>query len=461
MIFTSISFIYYFLPLLFIIYFIVPKKCKNFILLLFSLLFYFYGEPKYILLMILEVIISFIGGIFLEKNNDKYLLILLIVLHVLFLFVFKYLDFTIININNLFKTNIGLYNLILPIGISFYTFQIISYEVDIYRNEVKAQRNFFSYALYVFFFPQLIAGPIVRYKDINESISNRTINLDNIFYGINRFIIGLSKKVIIANNLGELCNVLLGSNLNVLSYWLYAISYMLQIYYDFSGYSDIAIGLGNIFGFNFPENFNYPFIAKSITDFWRRWHMTLSNWFKDYIYIPLGGNRKGTLKQIRNILIVWCLTGLWHGASWNFLLWGLYFGILLILEKFIVNKIKINIPKVFRIVLVLFLIMISFIIFGFDDINQIKEHIIGLFNIKNGLFDNFSIYYLKSYCIFIIVGIVGAGPLIKNLFIKIRKNKYLNFIINILQPLFLVVLLYIVTLYLIDGSYNPFLYFRF
>lgn len=330
MVFTSISFIYYFLPLLLICYFVVPKKFRNIILLMFSVLFYFYGEPKYMLLMLIEVLISYVVGLLIDKYKSKNILIIGIFIHVLLFGIFKYFNFVIINVNNLFHSNLNLLNVILPIGISFYTFQIISYEIDVYNKKVNVQSNILKYFLYVFLFPQLIAGPIVRYQDVNNEIDNRNVTFEMFERGVRRFIIGLSKKVIIANNLGELCNIYLNlGDKSVLFTWIFAIGYMLQIYFDFSGYSDIAIGLGKMLGFNFPENFNYPYMAKSITDFWRRWHMTLSSWFRDYVYIPLGGNKKGVLKQIRNILIVWLLTGLWHGASWNFIVWGLYFGILL------------------------------------------------------------------------------------------------------------------------------------
>lgn len=333
MVFTSISFIYYFLPLLLICYFVVPKRYRNIILLMFSFLFYFYGEPKYILLMLIEVLISYVVGLLIDKYKSKNILIIGIFIHVLLFGIFKYFNFVIINVNNLFHSNLNLLNVILPIGISFYTFQIISYEIDVYNKKVNVQSNILKYFLYVFLFPQLIAGPIVRYQDVNNEIDNRNVTFEMFARGVRLFIIGLSKKVIIVNNLGELCNIYLNlGDKSVLFTWIFAISYMLQIYFDFSGYSDIAIGLGKMLGFNFPENFNYPYMAKSITDFWRRWHMTLSSWFRNYVYIPLGGNKKGVLKQIRNILIVLSLTGLWHGASWNFIVWGLYFGILLKLQ---------------------------------------------------------------------------------------------------------------------------------
>ena len=462
MVFTSISFIYYFLPLLLIFYFVVPKKFRNIILLMFSVLFYFYGEPKYILLMLIEVLISYVVGLLIDKYKSKNILIIGIFIHVLLFGIFKYFNFVIINVNNLFHSNLNLLNVVLPIGISFYTFQIISYEKDVYNKKVNVQNNILKYFLYVFLFPQLIAGPIVRYQDVNNEIDNRNVTFEMFANGLRRFIIGLSKKVIIANNLGELCNIYLNlGDKSVLFTWIFAISYMLQIYFDFSGYSDIAIGLGKMLGFNFPENFNYPYMAKSITDFWRRWHMTLSSWFRDYVYIPLGGNKKGVLKQIRNILIVWSLTGLWHGASWNFIVWGLYFGILLILEKFILKKYFSNVPKFIKGIYTLFLVMISFVIFQGDNLSNDFNIIKGLFGLNGELFiNNVTLYYLKGYVLFIVLGVIGSTNYVKNLVIKISNGKGKK-IINILEPIYLLILLIIVTMYLIDSSYNPFLYFRF
>lgn len=462
MVFTSISFIYYFLPLLLICYFVVPKKFRNIILLMFSVLFYFYGEPKYILLMLIEVLISYVVGLLIDKYKSKNILIIGIFIHVLLFGIFKYFNFVIINVNNLFDSNLNLLNVVLPIGISFYTFQIISYEIDVYNKKVNVQSNILKYFLYVFLFPQLIAGPIVRYQDVNNEIDNRNVTFEMFANGLRRFIIGLSKKVIIANNLGELCNIYLNlGDKSVLFTWIFAISYMLQIYFDFSGYSDIAIGLGKMLGFNFPENFNYPYMAKSITDFWRRWHMTLSSWFRDYVYIPLGGNKKGVLKQIRNILIVWSLTGLWHGASWNFIVWGLYFGILLILEKFILKKYFSNVPKFIKCIYTLFLVMISFVIFQGDRLSSAFNIIKGLFGLNGELFiNNVTLYYLKGYVLFIVLGVIGSTNYVKNLVIKISNGKGKK-IINILEPIYLLILLIIVTMYLIDSSYNPFLYFRF
>ena len=460
MLFTSISFLYYFLPITLILYFIVPKKYKNVILLVSSLLFYFYGEPIYVFLMIAEILIAYFGALLIDKYKDKTILIILLIIHISLLFIFKYTDFILTNINNIFNANINLLKLALPIGISFYTFQIISYEVDVYKKKVSVQKNIINLATYVSLFPQLIAGPIVRYESINEELDNRKTTFNDFSYGVRRFIIGLSKKVLLANVLGELCSTFNTiSDKTVVFYWLFAISYMLQIYLDFSAYSDMAIGLGRMFGFHFLENFNYPYISKSITEFWRRWHMSLSSWFKDYVYIPIGGSRCEKTKIIRNIFVVWFLTGLWHGASWNFIIWGLLFGIVLVIEKSFLQKILDKTPNIFKHIYVLFIVMISFVIFnGENIINNIQ----GLFGINNISFINsVSIHYLKNYLIILIISILACTPLFKNIIEKLKNNKKIIKVINLLEPIYLVLLLFIVTVYLIDNSYNPFLYFRF
>lgn len=465
MLFTSISFLYYFLPASIIIYFITPKKYKNIILLIASLLFYFYGEPKYVFLMILEIIIAYIGAILIDKykNQSKNILIITLFIHVFLLIIFKYTDFIIQTINDISNANIKLLNIALPIGISFYTFQIISYIIDVYNGKVKVQRNIIKLATYVSLFPQLVAGPIVRYQTVEKELDNRVHSFNNFAYGIRRFSVGLAKKVLIANALGELCSKTSAtSEETVVFFWIFGISYMLQLYFDFSAYSDMAIGLGRIFGFHFPENFNYPYISKSITEFWRRWHISLSTWFKDYVYIPLGGNRVSRYKQIRNILIVWLLTGIWHGANWTFLIWGLLFGIILIIEKIFLNKFMEKLPSFIRRIYVLFIVMILFIIFSSDNMSVALSNIKGLFGMNGEAFINdYTLHYLKSYLPVLIIALFGATPFIKILIDKLRKNKYVNNIINILEPILIVVILVVVTSYLIDNSYNPFLYFRF
>ena len=462
MVFTSINFLYYFLPTVLILYFIVPKKYKNLLLLISSLLFYFYGEPKYIILMVIEIVLAYFEARLIEKYKSKEIFIFSIFIHVLLLCIFKYTNFLITNINGIFNTNISLLNIVLPIGISFYTFQIISYLVDVYKEKVKVQKNFISLATYVSLFPQLIAGPIVRYETINDELDNRKQTFNDFSSGISRFIIGLSKKVLIANILGELCNIFILSNeKTVLFYWIYGISYSLQIYFDFSAYSDMAIGLGRMFGFHFMENFDYPYISKSITEFWRRWHISLSSWFKDYVYIPLGGSREGTFKLIRNILIVWLLTGLWHGSEWTFVIWGMFIGILLVIEKLLLNKYIEKLPSIVRRIYTLFIIMISFIIFSGSNINESFNNIVGLFNFSNPFINKFTIHYLKDYGLVLIIAIFLSTPILKNTIIKLKENKKINNIINILDIIVLLILLVIVTSYLIDSSYNPFLYFRF
>lgn len=460
MVFSSITFLFYFLPIVLALYYLVPNKFKNLILLISSFIFYFYGEPKYVLLMAFSIISTYICGILVDKyrgtKTAKLFLILEIIISIGLLIYFKYADFIIKNINLWLSQKIDLINVLLPIGISFYTFQMISYVVDIYRGEVKVQKNILKLATYVSLFPQLIAGPIVRYSTIEKQLENREYSINKFSLGVRRFVIGLGKKVLIANVIGTLVNTFfISEDKSILFYWLYAIGVMLQIYFDFSGYSDMAIGLGKMFGFDFLENFNYPYIATSITDFWRRWHISLSSWFRDYVYIPLGGNRVSKIKWIRNIMVVWILTGLWHGAEWNFIIWGIYFGILLIIEKLFLLKKTEKIPKFLKVIYTLFFVMISFIIFNG---NEIIENIKGLFGIGNiSVISKESIYYLKSYFIVILIGIIGATPIMKN----IVKKKKIKKITNILEPIYLFSILLLSTSYIIDGSFNPFLYFRF
>ena len=470
MVFSSITFLFYFLPIVLLAYYIVPKKFKNVILLISSFTFYFWGEPKNIYIMISMIILSYIGGLIIGRLKEKkkitfakIVLAVTIVLDLAALFYFKYIDFFIRNINLYLNKEIDLLGVILPIGISFFTFQILSYVIDVYREEVKVQRNIFNLALYVSLFPQLIAGPIVRYKDVEKQIVERTHTVEKFSNGITRFVIGLSKKVLIANVLGEVINIFGTSNDGTITfYWMYAIANMLQIYFDFSGYSDMAIGLGKMFGFEFLENFNYPYIATSITEFWKRWHMSLSFWFKDYVYIPLGGNRKGIIRQIINILIVWFLTGFWHGANWNFIIWGMYFGLILLIEKVFLLKVLDKTPKIINRIYVLFIVLISFIIFSNENLNICAEYIKGLFVSSNGLITNVSKYYLNSYLVMFIIGIIGSTPLMKNIVLKIKnKNERLNSIVNVLEIVTVMVLFVVSVSYIIDGSFNPFLYFRF
>ena len=457
MLFTNISFLYYFLPVLIIIYFIMPKKIKNIILFLASMIFYFYGEPKYILLMILEILIAYIGGILIKKYKNKKMLFEIIIIHIIFLCFFKYTDFIIGNINNIFNANFKLLNLALPIGISFYTFQIISYEIDVYRGKVDVQRNFLKLATYVSLFPQLIAGPIVRYETIENELDNRTHNFEKFSYGVERFVIGLAKKVLIANQLGQLCKVFTETNeKTILFYWIFAVGYMLQIYFDFSAYSDMAIGLGQMLGFNFLKNFDYPYISTSVSEFWRRWHMSLGSWFRDYIYIPLGGNRVSTGKHIRNILVVWALTGLWHGASWNFVLWGVYYGLLLLAEKFLLKGFLEKAPSWVRNLYTMAAVIIGWVFFSQTTPAAIGKMLGAMFGFGATCFaDKASLYNLKSGLILLVVSCVSCRPGLYQQFKQlIRRHTVIAIVINAL-------LFFLCIAYMIYNSYTPFMYQQF
>ena len=467
MLFSSISFLYYFLPVVIILYFIAPTKIKNLILLLVSLIFYFCGEPIYVFLMLGTILVAYIHALLIDKYRgtklSKVFLVSSIVITVSLLGFFKYTDFFIENINTVLGTSVALLKIALPIGISFYTFQILSYVIDVYKGNAKVQKSFLNLATYVSLFPQLIAGPIVRYTSVEDDLENRKHTFQGFAEGATRFVIGLAKKILIANVLGELCqDFRLCEDKTVLFYWLYAVAFSLHIYFDFSAYSDMAIGIGRMLGFKFPENFNYPYISKSITEFWRRWHMSLSTWFRDYIYIPLGGNRVGKFKLYRNILIVWLLTGFWHGAAWNFIVWGLFFAVFLMIEKAFLGKILEKLPSIISRTYLLFLIVISFVIFNADGMTQAIQDIGGMFG-ANGvaLFNDLSIYYLQSYLVIFIIAIIGATPFVKNLVLKLKENQSARKVINILEPVVIVLLLVICTAYLVDGSFNPFLYFRF
>jgi len=466
MVFSSIPFLYYFLPVVLVLYFIAPRCLKNPVILVSSLVFYGWGEPKYVFLMVLTVLQAYVFGLLIEKNRGKFLSKLYLVLSVLFclagLLFFKYADFFIGNFNAVTGLSLPFLRLALPIGISFYTFQILSYIVDVYRGGVPAQKNPVNLATYVALFPQLIAGPIVRYSDIEKQLVCRSHTFEKTAQGIKRFMIGFGKKIILANTLGGLCEgFLVSSDLSVLYYWLYAVSYMLQIYFDFSGYSDMAIGLGKILGFDFLENFNYPFISKSITEFWRRWHMSLGSWFRDYVYIPMGGNRVNKGRWLFNIFTVWFLTGFWHGAEWNFILWGLYFGVLLVLEKFFfLDKLK-KIGELSR-VYTLFFTAISFMIFSGNNLEGAVRHVAGLFGAGNiPLVSQEFFYNLRNYGFTIIIGILGATPVPKIVWGKLSEKKNIRAVLDVIEVVLLVLLLVVCTAYLADGSFNPFLYFRF
>lgn len=466
MLFSSVTFLYYFLPCVLILYFISPKPLKNTVLLISSLVFYAWGEPKYIFLMLVGIISGYVCGLLIEKFKDKpaskAFLALSCIISIGMLGYFKYAGFFISSFNSVTGLSVPLLKIALPVGISFYTFQILSYTIDVYRGDVPAQKNPVDLAAYIAMFPQLIAGPIVRYSDIAAQLGSRTHSVSKSADGIRRFICGLSKKILIANPLGELCAVFNDSDeKSVLFCWLYAAAYSLQIYFDFSGYSDMAVGLGKILGFDFCENFNYPYISSSITEFWRRWHISLGTWFRDYVYIPLGGNRVSKIKQLRNIFAVWLLTGLWHGASWNFVIWGLYFGIILVIEKhFLLGFLK-KAPVIGHIYVPL-LVMISFVIFGAADMSSAWEIICGMFSLADlPLVSQESLYYLGSFAVILIIAVAGATPLPKKAIETLRKVKAGEISVAILEPVAVAAALLISTAYLVDGSFNPFLYFRF
>ena len=462
MVFSSITFLYYFLPILILVYYIVPSKLRNITMLIFSLAFYFYGEPKYVLLLVASFTLNYLFAKMIYKNKSKTYLMIGVIINILILVYFKYTNFLIFNVNQIFKLSINFLDIVMPIGISFFTFQEVSYLIDVYKERVTPSSSLLNYATYVCLFPQLVAGPIVRYSQINEQLKSREHSFNNFSVGVTRFVLGLSKKVILANLLGTMYDELSTiTQYTVLLFWLKAIGYTLQLYLDFSAYSDMAIGLGHMFVFSFTENFNYPLIANSITDFWRRWHITLSSFFKDYVYIPLGGNRVSFVKWLRNIFVVWFLTGLWHGASWNYILWGLYFALLLLIEKKVLKK-RLEKHRVLSHVYTLFLVIISFVIFKNESIVELKKNLIGMFNFVNyKLFDSTVLYYLKSYAILVLVSVLASTPLLKNIAIKLSKRKVLKNFSIILEPALIIILLVISTSSLISSTYNPFLYFRF
>ena len=466
MLFSSIPFLYAFLPLTATLYFAAPKKLKNGVLLLFSLVFYGWGEPKYLLLMLFSITQGYIFGLLIERTREsrrsKVFLTASVFVSLLLLGYCKYVDFFIGSFNSITGLSVPLLKVALPIGISFYTFQILSYTIDVYRGDVPAQRNYVNLALYIAMFPQLIAGPIVRYSDIVPQLENRTHSIENAAYGIRRFTVGLSKKILIANVLAELVSGFKGSGeQSVLYYWLYAAACTLQIYFDFSGYSDMAIGLGRIFGFRFSENFDYPYISGSITEFWRRWHISLGSWFRDYVYIPMGGNRVSKPRFFFNILTVWFLTGFWHGADWNFIIWGLYFAALLLAEKSIPAKIKDKVPPIISHAYLMLVVVIGFVIFNADGIGSAAADLAGMFSGKYPLYSETALYYLRSYLIPLAIGAVGSTPIIKTAGEKLVSGRLGSKAAVILEPVFILILLTAASAYLIDGSYNPFLYFRF
>lgn len=471
MLFSSTVFLFAFLPAVLILYYIAPRKVRNLILFVFSLVFYAWGEPVYVLLMIASTIVAYITGLLADKTKEgrkawvpKVSLIAAILWNMGLLLFFKYTDFFIGNANDIFGLHIKLLGLKLPIGISFYSFQTLSYVIDVYRGDVKAQKNYLTLGTYVALFPQLIAGPIVRYVDVAQQMQKRKETLGNFAEGVRRFSIGLGKKVLLANSIGALFDAICKtpqSDMSVTAAWLGIIAYTFQIYFDFSGYSDMAIGLGKMFGFDFLENFNYPYISDSITEFWRRWHMSLSSWFRDYVYIPLGGNRKGKLRQCVNIMIVWFLTGFWHGANWNFMIWGVYFGVILLCEKLFLLKVLKKLPKVLGHIYALILIVIGWGIFAFDDFKQLGRNFKNMFGISDiALINDKAIAWLTSYAVTFVILIAASTPLIKKLGGLVKKGAPVLYGC-VLQPVMVIGLLVLCTAYLAGNSFNPFLYFRF
>lgn len=468
MLFSSITFLFAFLPIVLLIYFVSPRALKNTVLLLVSLVFYAWGEPKYVLVMVVTILVGYIMGLLTEhflvkgmKKKARAAMIISVALNLSILFFFKYIGFFAGNINSIPGVDITVPKLSLPLGISFYTFQILSYSVDVYWGTVKAQKNLINLAAYITLFPQLIAGPIVRYETIEKELVDRKETLDMFGEGVGRFIMGLGKKVLIANVAGEIFNNLsgIGADKNtVLLSWICAIAYTLQIYFDFSGYSDMAIGLGKMFGFNFLENFNYPYISKSITDFWRRWHISLSSWFRDYVYIPLGGNRCSKPKYFRNILIVWLLTGFWHGAAWNFIIWGLYYFVLLVIEKtFLLKKLE-KLPKAISHIYSLFFINLGWVIFAYDDMKALGAALGNMFFMKGlPVVNELTLFYVASYIVFFVIAFMVATPYPKKLYDRlVSKDRS-----GVLETVCLFVILLISTAFLASESFNPFLYFRF
>lgn len=464
MVFSSLVFLFAYLPITLLAYYLVPRQGRNIFLFIVNLVFYGWGEPKLVLLMVFNIFFNYIGGWLVDKyradaKKKKLFLILTCVLDIGILAVFKYTGMITETLNMLPFLNIPELQISLPIGISFYTFQTMSYVIDVYRDDAPVSKNFINFGTYVALFPQLIAGPIVRYRDVAEQLVNRRETLEMFTRGVKLFMVGLAKKVIIANTMGTLTtNIFATTDENgVVGTWVGMIAYTFQIYFDFSGYSDMACGLGNMLGFEFLKNFNYPYIAKSITDFWRRWHISLSTWFKEYVYIPLGGNRKGVKRQILNLLIVWGLTGLWHGAAYNFVLWGLYYGLLLILEKFVLKKFLDRLPSFVQHIYTLFIVIIGWGLFYFTDVGQLGEFMADLFNFGNGICGNQAFNLIMSNLPMLIIAAVASTPLAAMLYNRFEHTRFMW----IPETLYCMGVLAVSTASLVNQSYNPFLYFRF
>lgn len=469
MVFSSFVFLLAFLPIVLLLYYLCPARLRNLVLLVFSLVFYAWGEPVYVLIMLFSIVFDYANGRLIEhfKNKNcpgkaKAALIVDLCGNLAILGFFKYTDFVIGSINSITGAGLSLLHIALPIGISFYTFQTMSYTIDVYRGEVAAQKNILTFATYVTLFPQLIAGPIVQYKTVEKELMHRKVTLEDFSEGAFRFSVGLAKKVLLANQIGSLWDSISQLNhMSVATAWLGAIAYSFQIYFDFSGYSDMAIGLGRMFGFYFLENFNFPYMSKTITEFWRRWHISLSSWFREYVYIPLGGNRKGLVRQLFNIMVVWMLTGLWHGASWNFVLWGLGFAVLLVAEKLVYGRL-LQRTHVLKHVYTLLLVTLSFVLFNADSVSEAVSQLGAMFGAGGlPLVSTEGVYYLKSYAGTFLFAAIGATPLVSNAISRFGKTRFGAQALTVLQPLVMLALLAACTAFLVDGSFNPFLYFRF
>lgn len=469
MIFSSIFFIFVFLPITLILYYLVPFKLKNFVLLLVSLIFYAWGEPVYVFLMIFSIVINYVSGLEIESyrragkmRQAKSAFWVTLIVNLLVLGFYKYYGFFVSNLNLILPFKIPYHELALPIGISFYTFQTLSYVIDVYKGSLAAQRNLITFGSYVTMYPQLIAGPIVRYSDVEKQLSKRDICWSKFAEGVSWFLTGLGKKVLIANNMGLVSDAIFAmkaSETSALTAWIGAFAYTMQIYFDFGGYSDMAIGLGKMLGFDFIKNFDYPYISKSITEFWRRWHISLSSWFKEYVYIPLGGNRVSTPKAIRNLMIVWCLTGLWHGAAWNFIAWGLYYGILLIFEKYIFKKLLDKLPAALQHVYAMVLVMIGWVLFAAPSLPRAMSFIGSMFAMGAGVVDSLGFYYFKTTFILAIIAILCSTPkLYKTFMAYVQTRKEFG---SILYVGAYVLIFAVSVAYLVNATYNPFLYFRF
>lgn len=461
MVFSSAIFLFCFLPILLIIYFIIPARGKNYLLLVFSLVFYAFGGPKYLLVLLFVVMVDYIGGLLIEKNreNGKKILTAVIGVNLATLIFYKYTMFFLENLSVIFSTDLELFEVIMPIGISFYTFQSMSYVIDVYRREVKVQKNYLLLLLYVSLFPQLVAGPIVRYSTIKNEIQSRKSSLDDVCYGIERFILGFAKKIIIANQMGMLADIVFdeGTAYTPVA-WLGAIAYMFQIYFDFSAYSDMAIGLGRIFGFHFLENFNFPYVSKSIKEFWSRWHISLSTWFRDYVYIPLGGNRKGSMRHFINMGIVWALTGFWHGAEWTFLFWGLYYFVFLAIEKFVIRDRLERIPSSLRHIATLLIVLIGWVLFRSEDMGAFADMVGTMFSFN---FDAMGLaearLYVETYFVYFIAAVMFSTPIYYRICDRFENST----VFAVIKYAGLLCLMLVSVMFLAHSSYNPFIYFRF